>query len=109
MLSLVLKSHGFEVRTHDCAENFLTAENLQSPSILILDVRMPGMSGLELHAQLEAKNQKFPVIFMSGECQAHETTAAQASDPIAFLWKPFNTQQLLDAIQKGQRQLQATL
>ena len=108
MLTLVLKSHGFEVRTHDSAETFLNAENPQAPRILILDVRMPGMSGLELHARLQAQNQKFPVIYMSGECQPHETTAAQSSKPVDFLWKPFSTQQLLQAIERGLQMLPTT-
>ena len=101
MLALVLKSHGFNVRTHECAEAFLNAEDPQAQRLLILDVRMPGMSGLELHTRLLAQGQKFPVIFMSGECQPHETTAALSSTPVDFLWKPFSTQQLLQAIERG--------
>jgi FixJ family two-component response regulator len=101
MLTLVLKSHGFEVRTHESAAAFLQAEVPQAPRLLILDVRMPGMSGLELHKRLQAQGLKFPVIFMSGECQPHETTAAQSSTAVDFLWKPFSTQQLLQAIERG--------
>lgn len=101
MLALVLQSHGFQVRTHESAEAFLNAENLQAPRLLILDVRMPGMSGLELHSRLQAQGQNLPVIFMSGECQPHETTAAQSSTAVDFLWKPFSTQQLLQAIERG--------
>ena len=101
MLTLVLKSHGYEVRTHESAEAFLIADALQTPRLLILDVRMPGMSGLELHNRLEAQGLKLPVIFMSGECQPHETSAAQSSEAVAFLWKPFSTQQLLQAIERG--------
>lgn len=105
MLTLVLKSHGFEVRTHESAEAFFNADNPQAPRLLILDVRMPGMSGLELHQHLQAQGLKFPVIFMSGECQPHETTAAQSSTAVDFLWKPFSTQQLLQAIERGLQQL----
>lgn len=105
MLSLVLKSHGFEVRSHESAEAFLHADDLQAPRLLILDVRMPGMSGLELHKHLQARGLHFSVIFMSGECQPHETTAAQSSAAVDFLWKPFSTQQLLQAIERGLQQL----
>jgi len=105
MLTLVLKSHGFEVRTHESAEAFFNADNPQAPRLLILDVRMPGMSGLELHQHLQAQGLKFPVIFMSGDCQPHETTAAQSSTAVDFLWKPFSTQQLLQAIERGLQQL----
>jgi FixJ family two-component response regulator len=109
MLSLVLQTNGFDVRTHESAEAFLSTEQDVQSRILILDVRMPGMSGLELHSRLLAQGRKYPVIFMSGECQPHETTAAQACAPIAFLWKPFNTQQLLGAIEKAQLQLAETM
>lgn len=109
MLGLVLQTHGFDVHTHESAEAFLTSELSAQARILILDVRMPGMSGLELHKRLLAQGQKYPVIFMSGECHPHETTAVQASEPVAFLWKPFNTQQLLQAIEKAQQQLVSTI
>lgn len=108
MLGLVLQTHGFNVCTHESAEAFLTSDLSAQARILILDVRMPGMNGLELHSRLLAQGQKYPVIFMSGECQPHETTAVQASEPVAFLWKPFNTQQLLQAIEKAQQQLVST-
>jgi FixJ family two-component response regulator len=109
MLGLVLQTQGFDVRTHESAEAFLNAERHLQARILILDVRMPGMSGLELHSRLLAQGQKYPVIFMSGECQPHETTMAQASEPVSFLWKPFSTQQLLQAIEKAKLQLTATI
>ena len=108
MLGLVLKANGFTVHTYESAEAFLSEERTLEPRLLILDVRMPGMTGLELHRSLLAQGEKYPVIFMSGECQPHETTAVQAFEPIAFLWKPFNTQQLLQAIQEGMKQLPAT-
>jgi FixJ family two-component response regulator len=107
MMSLVLKTKGLTVRTHESAEAFLAAERPAQARLLILDVRMPGMTGLELHSRLLVQGEKYPVIFMSGECQPHETTAVQASTPIAFLWKPFNTQQLLQAIEEGMKQLSA--
>ena len=107
MLTLVLKSHGFEVRSHESAEAFLNADEPQAARLLILDVRMPGMSGLELHTRLQAQGLKLPVIFMSGECQPHEITAAQSSTAVDFLWKPFNTQQLLQAIELGLQRLSA--
>jgi FixJ family two-component response regulator len=105
MLGLVLRTNGFTVQTHESAEAFLAEERTAQAHLLILDVRMPGMTGLELHSHLLAQGEKHPVIFMSGECQPHETSAVQASAPIAFLWKPFNTQQLLQAIHEGLKQL----
>ena len=107
MLSLVLQSHGFQVRVHESAEAFLKAPDPAMPRLLILDVRMPGMSGLALHAHLQANQMAWPVIFISGECQPHETTQAQASGPIDFLWKPFSTQQMLQAIERGLASIQS--
>jgi FixJ family two-component response regulator len=101
MLGLVLKTHGFEVRTHESALAFLDVERTSGPRLLILDVRMPGMTGLELHTHLLALGENHPVIFMSGECQPHESAVAESSAPVAFLWKPFGTHQLLDAIEQG--------
>lgn len=101
MLSLVLKTHGFEVRTHESAGAFLNAERTAAPRLLILDVRMPGMTGLELHTHLLKLGENLQVIFMSGECQPHESAVAKSSAPVAFLWKPFSTQQLLEAIEQG--------
>lgn len=108
MLSLVLSSHGFNVRTHESAEAFMNVQDLATQRLLILDVRMPGMSGLELNTRLQAQGLKLPVIFMSGECQPHETVAAQSSAPVDFLWKPFTTQQLLQAIERGLQMLCTT-
>lgn len=105
MLGLVLKTHGYEVRTHESAQAFLACERTDQARLLILDVRMPGMTGLELHRHLLAQGATYPVIFMSGECQPHESAVAESSAPIAFLWKPFNTQELLQAIEKGMAQL----
>ncbi|MDI9233803.1 response regulator transcription factor [Limnohabitans lacus] len=105
MLGLVLKAQGYQVRTHESANAFLKSEASSEPSLLILDVRMPGMSGLELYRQLLAQDQKHAVIFMSGESQPHEIAAANSSVPVDFLWKPFSTQQLLQAIDKGIQQL----
>ena len=105
MLGLVLKSHGYEVRTHESGLAFLACERKDQARLLILDVRMPGMTGLELHRHLLAQGETYPVIFTSGECQPHESVVAQSSAPIAFLWKPFGTQDLLQAIEKGMAQL----
>jgi FixJ family two-component response regulator len=105
MLGLVLKSHGYEVRLHEDALAFLNVSRTSAPRLLILDVRMPGMTGLELHSRLMAQGENNQVIFMSGECQPHESAVVESSAPVAFLWKPFSTQQLLNAIEKGLQSL----
>jgi len=68
---------------------------------MLLDVRMPQMSGIELQIRLREAGDDIPVIFMSGESLPHETQAAQRSDAIAFLCKPFHTMELLKAIEAG--------
>ena len=101
MLALVLESHGFKVRAHNGGAAYLAAEPVSGPRLMLLDVRMPFMTGIELHAQLKERGDQIPVIFMSGESLPHETQAAQNSDAVAFLWKPFRTQQMLAAIEQA--------
>jgi FixJ family two-component response regulator len=101
MLELVLQAHGFQVRAHNGGAAYLAAERSVGHRVMLLDVRMPGMSGIEVQYQLKAQGDDIPVIFMSGESLPHETTAAQNSDAIAFLWKPFRTQQMLEALDKA--------
>lgn len=101
MLELVLQAHGFQVRAHNGGAAYLAAERSVGRRVMLLDVRMPGMSGIEVQYQLKAQGDDIPVIFMSGESLPHETTAAQNSDAIAFLWKPFRTQQMLEALDKA--------
>ena len=100
-LSLLISTVGLRVQTWADPQQFLESFDRQSIGALILDVRMPDMTGLELHRQLLALGENYPVIFMSGESLPHETQAAQNSDAIAFLWKPFRTQQMLTAIEQA--------
>lgn len=101
MMVMVLESHGFKVRTHQGGAAYLTAERAENPRVMLLDVRMPEMSGVELQVRLKETGDDIPVIFMSGESLPHETLEAQRSDAITFLCKPFHTRQLLDAIAQG--------
>lgn len=101
MLVMVLESHGFQVRPHDGGLAYLSAKRSVGRRVMLLDVRMPKMSGIELQAQLVQTGDNIPVIFMSGESLPHETEAAQQSNAIAFLWKPFRTEALLNAIAQG--------
>lgn len=101
MLQLVLESHGFKVRTHNGALAYLAADPVTERRVMLLDVRMPKMSGVELQAHMVSTGDQVPVIFMSGESLPHETLAAQQSNAVTFLWKPFRTEALLDAVAKG--------
>ena len=101
MLVMVLESHGFKVRTHDGAHAYLACEKSHGRRVMLLDVRMPQMTGIELQARLVKTGDEIPVIFMSGESLPHESLAAQQSNAVTFLWKPFRTTELLDAIACG--------
>ncbi len=101
MLQLVLESHGFKVRTHNGALAYLAADPVTERRVMLLDVRMPKMSGVELQAHMVSTGDQVPVIFMSGESLPHETLAAQQSNAVTFLWKPFRTEALLEAVAKG--------
>ena len=101
MLALVLERQGYTVLVHDSGLAYLNAPATEAPHVLLLDVRMPGMSGLELNAKLKANGNDIPVIFMSGESQPHETQLANNSGAVHFLWKPFNTQEMLEVLEKA--------
>jgi two-component system response regulator FixJ len=101
MLQLVLEARGFKVRTHDGAHAYLAAEPVTERRVMLLDVRMPKMTGVELQAQMVQAGNRVPVIFMSGESLPHETLAAQQSNAVTFLWKPFRTEALLSAVTHG--------
>ena len=77
MLQLVLEARGFKVRIHDGAHAYLAAEPVTERRVMLLDVRMPKMTGVELQAQMVKAGNRIPVIFMSGESLPHETLAAQ--------------------------------
>ncbi len=101
MLQLVLEARGFKVRTHDGALAYLSAEPVTERRVMLLDVRMPKMTGVELQAWMVKTGDRTPVIFMSGESLPHETLAAQQSNAVTFLWKPFRTESLLNAVELG--------
>ena len=101
MLALVLESRGYLVRQHASGQAYLDAQPSCAPHVMLLDVRMPNMTGLELHARMKARGDTIPVIFMSGESQAHEIEQITAAKAVDFLWKPFNTSHLLQTIERG--------
>jgi two-component system response regulator FixJ len=101
MLQLVLEARGFKVRTHDGAHAYQSAKPLNERRVMLLDVRMPKMTGVELQAWMVKTGDRIPVIFMSGESLPHETLAAQQSNAVTFLWKPFRTEALLNAVNHG--------
>jgi FixJ family two-component response regulator len=94
----LLESAGFRAETFRSAEDFLGSDRIESPDVLILDVRLPGMTGIELQQQLKSSGSKLPVIFITAHENSRVRQTALENAAIAFLKKPFDDQALLDAI-----------
>ncbi len=97
-LSLLMESVGLDVQTFPSAEAFLAHDLPDRPSCLVLDVRMPGMSGLDLQEELNRAGQRIPIIFITGHGDVGMRVRALKAGAVDFLQKPFDAQELLDAI-----------
>jgi RNA polymerase sigma factor (sigma-70 family) len=97
----LLKSVGLECALYASAQEFLAAYQPTQPGCLVLDIRMPGMSGLELQQQLNLRGAVIPVIFMTGHGDIPMAVEAMQHGAFDFLQKPFRDQDLLDRIQKA--------
>jgi RNA polymerase sigma factor (sigma-70 family) len=98
---LMLKSVGFNVKTFVSAQDFLKANVQEGLGCLILDVRMPGMSGLDLQEKLVSAKKPLSVIFITGHGTVPMSVRAMKAGAIDFLQKPFDEQDLLDAINRA--------
>ena len=98
-LKRLLKAWGFNVNTFKSAEDFLDSGLAQYPDLLILDVRMKGMSGLELQRTLTERGSDIPVIIMTAYDDINARRMAMEAGAVAFLQKPFEEKMLIDAIQ----------
>ena len=103
-MELMLKSVEFNVKTFVSAQDFLTANLQEGPGCLILDVRMPGMSGLDLQEKLVSTKTPLPVIFITGHGTVPMSVRAMKAGAVDFLQKPFEEQDLLDAIYRAIKQ-----
>ena len=98
-LESLIRSVGMRVRVFASAEQFLNSPHPDSYDCLILDIRMPGMSGTELHRHLRSKGFKVPVIFITAHAEDQETRArAHSAGAVAYLIKPFEEDELLGAV-----------
>jgi FixJ family two-component response regulator len=97
----LLRSLGLEARLFASIAEFLNADPPDGPACLVLDVRLPGKSGLDLQRELAAANRELPIIFITGHGDIPMTVQAMKGGAIEFLTKPFRDQDLLDAIQLG--------
>ena len=97
-LTRLIQSVGINVESFASAEVFLSRQRYEGPCCLILDIRMPGMSGLDLQEALGKANQALPIIFMTGNGTVPMSVRAMKAGAIDFLEKPFEDQALLDLI-----------
>jgi FixJ family two-component response regulator len=97
----LLRTVGLSARQFSSVPDFLEADPPDGPTCLVLDVRMPGRSGLELQRDLVAANRQVPIIFITAHADVPMTVQAMKGGAIEFLTKPFRDQDLLDAIAAG--------
>jgi two-component system, LuxR family, response regulator FixJ len=99
----LLKREGYRVSVYDSADALLRDLVFHTPTVLLTDVRMPGMSGVDLQARFKAMGHDLPMVFVSGESRQEEIIAAMKHGAIDFLLKPFTAQAMLDALQRAMR------
>ena len=100
-LKSLIRSVGLRVETFASAQEFLQSERPDIPACLILDVRMPGLSGLDLQRDLAEANIRIPIIFITGHGDIPMSVRAMKAGAVEFLTKPFRDQDLLDGIQQA--------
>jgi FixJ family two-component response regulator len=97
----LITSVGLRAETFGSTREFLDGKRPEAPACLVLDVRLPGASGLELQSDLAAANVHIPIIFITGHADVPMTVRAMKAGAVEFLTKPFRGQELLDAIQNA--------
>jgi FixJ family two-component response regulator len=100
-LGSLVRSVGLEVTTFDSIPELLELGRLKRPTCLVLDVRLPGRSGLDLQRELKSANIQLPIIFITAHADIPMSVQAMKGGALEFLTKPFRDQDLLDAIQLG--------
>jgi FixJ family two-component response regulator len=98
-LSNLIRSVGLRVELFASAQEFVQSRHPNAPSCLVLDVRMPGLSGLDLQKQASEAGLEIPIIFITGHGDIPMSVRAMKAGAVEFLTKPFRDQDLLDAIQ----------
>jgi len=95
----LLRSVGWQVKTFDTAQQFMAEGRPDAPSCLVLDVRLPGLSGLDLQRELANAGIDIPIIFITGHGDIPMSVRAMKAGAVEFLTKPFRDQDLLDGVQ----------
>jgi len=97
-LKFLLSTVGLQAETLDSADSFLHKKRPDVPSCLVLDVRLPGLSGLDFQRELAARNICIPIVFLTGHGDIPMSVRAMKAGAVEFLTKPFRDQDLLDAV-----------
>jgi len=97
----LLESVGLRSQSFGTAQEFLAVARGEGPSCLILDVRLPGISGLDLQNELKRGRIRIPIIFLTAHADVPMSVKAMKSGAVEFLTKPFRQQELLDAVQRS--------
>jgi FixJ family two-component response regulator len=97
----LLRSVGLQVETFDSAQEFLARPRPDAPGCLVLDVRLPGLSGLDLQRELAKADIDIPIIFITGHGDIQMSVQAMKAGAVEFLEKPFRDQDVLDAVQQA--------
>jgi FixJ family two-component response regulator len=100
-ITMLLESSGFKVETNDSAQTFLERDLVNAPGCLVLDVRMEGLSGLDLQQQLTTANVHLPIIFITGHGDVPMSVQAMKAGAAEFLTKPFREHELLNAVRQA--------
>ena len=108
-LDSLIRSVGLRVETFSSAREFSRHELPDVPACLVLDVRMPGQSGLDLQHELAAEGRNIPIVFITGHGDISMSVRAMKAGAIEFLTKPFRDQDLVDAIRQAIERDRATL
>src|ERR1700678_4719934 len=97
-LKFLLSTVGLHVESFESADTFLRKNPPDAPSCLVLDVRLPGLSGLDFQRELAAKSIRIPIVFLTGHGDIPMSVRAMKAGAVEFLTKPFRDQDLLDAV-----------
>jgi FixJ family two-component response regulator len=100
-LERLLRAVGWRVETFASAQEFLAHQKENPPSCLVLDVGLPGLSGLDLQKQIMGANREIPIVFITGHKDVPTSVQAMKAGAVEFLVKPFSEQDLLDAIDQA--------
>jgi FixJ family two-component response regulator len=100
-LPLLLKASDYDVETFSSSEEFLNREQFNGTGCIILDINLEGKSGFDLQEELTKKQYSLPIVFITGKGGVHESVRALKKGAIDFLQKPFDDEELLDAVEEA--------